>query len=631
MQPFLRLHILRMHAAVANKTVGIDGLNYMWYLQIIKVGRSTDTRRFYRYSKHYEEETMAYLDKINLKLKRAFGGKVTAREENSCLILSGELSCWHDIVSAGRMAVNKKLYAGLVNDIICTGASPAPPRMPALTDSALEGASPDVLVIGGGVTGCAIARELSRYKLDVLLVEKEHDLALQTSGRNDGMVHSGIDLKKNSLKYHYNRLGNRMYDEICAQLDVEFDRCGQYICFEKIWWKPILYFTLIYWKWLGLDGVRVLNKKELLNTEPSVSPKSIAALFFPASGVVCPYNLTIAYAENAAQNGARVFLDTAVLDMDSNEGVIKSVSTNRGTIYPKIVVNAAGVFCEEIAKMANDRFFSIHPRKGTNAILDKKYNDAIVRTAISSIETVSAKSHTKGGGIIHTVDGNTLIGPDAVETIEKEDFATSRDSIRGTFGRQEQACPALSESQIITYFSGVRAPTYEEDFVVCKGRTVKNMVHAAGIQSPGLTAAPAIGLDVTKMVVDILEEESEVKQNDDFDPVRRIAPRAAKLDDKTRAKLIEENPDYGVIVCRCEEISKGEILDALRRTVPCDTIDGVKRRVRPGMGRCQGGFCGPIVLDIIAKEKNIPPESVKKSGANSELLLGSTKEVSADD
>ena len=574
---------------------------------------------------------MAYLDKINKKLNRAFGDKVTAREEDDCLFLSGELANWDDIVCAGRMAVNKKRYVGLINDIHFTGATPAQPRMPDLSDDALEGATPDVLIVGGGVTGCAIARELSRYKLNVLLVEKEHDLALQTSGRNDGMVHPGIDLKKSSRKHHYNLRGNKMYDDLCDKLNVEFYRCGQYICFDKAWWKPILYILQLYWKWKGLSGTRVLNKRKLHNEEPSAPPEMIAAIFFPTSGIVCPYNLTIALAENAVQNGVQVFLDTAVLGMETKEGAIQSVSTNRGTVYPKIVINAAGVFCEDIASMAGDRFYSIHPRKGTNAILDKKFSDIIARTAISFIGTATTRTaHSKGGGILRTADGNTLIGPDAVETIEKEDYTTTRESIAETFRRQKQACTALSESQIITYFSGVRAATYEEDFVVCKGRNTKNMVHAAGIQSPGLTAAPAISMDVTNFAVELLGGERAVEKNDAFNPFRHIAPRTAKMDDEARAKLIEEDPNYGVIVCRCEEISKGEILDALRRPVPCDTIDGVKRRVRPGMGRCQGGFCGPIVLDIIAHEKNIPPERVKKSGDNSELLLGATKKGLSD-
>jgi len=565
---------------------------------------------------------MAYLEKINKKLSKAFGGCVEASEENGLLILSGDLPRWRDVIYAGSLAVNKKRYIGLVNDIRCTGESPAPPRTPAVSDTALSGDAPDVLVVGGGVIGCSIARELSRYKLDVLLVEKEHDLAMQTSSRNDGMVHTGADLRKGTLKYRYTMLGNRMFGGVCADLGVEFDRCGQYICFDRRTWVPIMFFSRLYWSWLGLHKVKVVGKKKLHKLEP-VAPSIGAALHFPATGIVCPYNLTIAYAENAVQNGARVFLNTIVNDIITEDGVIKGVSTNRGTLYPKLVVNAAGVFCEEIAKMAGDRFYSIHPRKGTNAILDKKYGGVIVSTAVSSFVNASTrKAHTKGGGSMRTIDGNILIGPDALETIEKEDYSTTRHSVAATIRRQGHTSPALAEHQVITYFSGIRASTYEEDFIVCKGKFVKNMVHAAGIQSPGLTAAPAIGEDAARMAVELLGGEKAVGINSSFDPVRKPPPRTAAMGIKERAELIAGDPDYGVIICRCEEISKGEILNALRRNVPCDTIDGVKRRVRPGMGRCQGGFCGPLVLDIIAKEKGIEPRQVRKSGCGSELLFG---------
>ena len=563
---------------------------------------------------------MANLKKINKKLGKIFDGSVEASEESGLLILSGELPRWQDVVYAGSLAVDKKRYAGLVNDIRCTGERPSPPRAPATRDSALDGDSPDVLIIGGGIIGCAVARELSRYKLDVLLVEKEHDLAMQTSGRNDGMVHSGVDLRKGSLKYEYTLRGNRMYGDICAELGVDFDRCGQYVCFDHRTWVPLMFFSRLYWRWLGIRGVRVVGKKKLHRNEP-VSPSIRTALHFPGTGVVCPYSLTIAYAENAVRNGAKVSLDTIVNDMKTQDGMITSVSTNRGTIYPGAVVNAAGVFCEEIAKMAGDRFYSIHPRKGTNAILDKKFGAAVVSTAVSSFATSSTrKAHTKGGGIMRTTHGNTLIGPDAVETIEKEDYSTTRHSIEYTLQRQGRTSPALANHQIITYFSGVRASTYEEDFFVCKGKFVKNIVHAAGIQSPGMTAAPAIGVDVARMVVGLFGGEKAVGPNPDFDPVRKQPHRTAKMELEKRRELIASNPDYGVIICRCEEISKGEILDALRRNVPCDTIDGVKRRVRPGSGRCQGSFCGPLVLDIIAQEKGLAQQQVRKSGAGSELL-----------
>jgi len=389
-----------------------------------------------------------------------------------------------------------------------------------------------------------------------------------------------------------------------------------------------MFLSLLYWKWLGIKGVKVIKGDELKRREPSLDPNIRSALFFPDTGVLCPFDLTIAYAENAVQNGVSIVFNAMVKGMVVENGVIKSVETNRGVVRPKVVVNAAGVFCDDIAEMAGDRFYSIHPRKGTTAILDKKYSDELVQTAVSSLGTASPKKkHTKGGGVIRTIDGNTLVGPDAIETIHREDFTTNTYSIKDTFKAHSRTCPALNEDQIISYFSGIRAATYEEDFVVCKGKYVANMVHAAGIQSPGLTAAPAISVEVTQMVLDLFGGENSIGENPDFDPKRTASPRPAYMDDETRSALIESNPDYGIIICRCEEVSKGEILNALRRNVRCDTLDGVKRRVRAGMGRCQGGFCGPQVLEIIAAEKRVSQHSVKKSGSGSELLYGSTKSL----
>jgi glycerol-3-phosphate dehydrogenase len=569
---------------------------------------------------------MSFLKKLNKTLGKLFNDEVTAREEGGLLVLSGELPHWNDIVKAGMIAAKEHPYIGLVNDIVCTGETPAPIRKPFVDDGAVEWEEPDVLIIGGGVIGCAIARELSRYKLDVLLVEKEHDLAMQTSGRNDGVVHTGIDLKKGTLKHKYNRLGNRMFGDVCDELGVDFNRCGQYLCFARRIWEPFMFLSLIYWWWQDFKGVKVVNRGDLQRVEPAINPDINSALFFPDTGVVCPFNLTVAYAENAVQNGASIAFDTMVLGMTTEDGVIKSVKTNRGTIHPKVVVNAAGVFCEEIATMAGDRFYSIHPRKGTNLILDKKYTGSLVRTAVSSLSTASTKKkHTKGGAVIRTIGGNILVGPDALETINKEDFSTLPFNITDIIERHKRTIPALAEHQVITYFSGIRAATYEEDFVICKGKFVSNMVHAAGIQSPGLTAAPAIAVDVAQMVVELFGGLRSVEANTEFDPIRPVPPRPSKMDIAARAELIERNPDYGIIVCRCEEVSKGEILNTLRRNVPCDSIDGVKRRARPGMGRCQGGYCEPYVLDIIAKEKSSQLQNVKKSSARTEVLYGCTK------
>jgi glycerol-3-phosphate dehydrogenase len=276
--------------------------------------------------------------------------------------------------------------------------------------------------------------------------------------------------------------------------------------------------------------------------------------------------------------------------------------------------------------MAGDQFYSIHPRRGTNSILDKKFSDALMHTIASRMGNSSKNAHTKGGGIIHTIYGNLLIGPDAVETFERENFSTSGESVANTFAKFKKTCPALDQNQIITYFTGVRAPTYEEDFVVSKGLRTENLVHAAGIQSPGLTAAPAIAADIARFAAEILEARgTKPEPNENFNPLRKPIPRAALMEDGERDALIKGNPDYGIILCRCEEVSRGEILDSLRRPVPCDTLEGVKRRVHPGGGRCQGGFCGPLILRLIAEEKGIPLKDVSKSGGDSRVLYGPVK------
>jgi len=567
---------------------------------------------------------MTQVSGLNKKLDKAFSGRVRAELRDGCLCLTGELNDWNDIVRAGLMSVNKKKYT-VVNDIVFIGGTIPSARLPSVSDTALEGRRPDVLIIGGGVIGCAIARELTRYKLDVMLAEKEHDVALHASSRNDGMVHPGADLHKGQLKKKYNDAGNRMYPSVCGELDVPFRYTGQYLCFTDGRLKPIALASLVYWKYMGIPAAYI-GRKKLFKQEPHLSDKVQFALFFPMAGVVCPYGLTIAYAENAADNGAKICLDTAVTGIEVSNGMIASVQTNRGSIYPKLVINAAGVFAEEIARLARDRFFSIHPRRGTNMIFDKKAAFRVRTIAspfdISERRTSAKKEHSKGGGIIRTVDDNLLVGPNAIETYEKENFSTQRESIEAVLTKQRKTAPDLSERDIITYFTGIRAATYEEDFIVSFGKYTKNIIHAAGIQSPGLTAAPAIAVDVSKMAADYLG----AAVNENFSPQRTAIVRAAVLPDEERDALIKKEPDYGVIVCRCEEVSQGEVLAALRRSVPCDTVDGIKRRVRPGMGRCQGGFCGPHIAELIAAEKKIPVCEVKKMSDNSHILLGDTKE-----
>ncbi len=565
------------------------------------------------------------LQKLNKKLTAKFGGRVTATQADGCRVLKGRLESWNDIVAACQLASEKYSTTHVVNDIEFVGGKKQEMSLPALSDSYLEGRRPDVLIIGGGISGASIARELSKWDIDILLVEKECDLALQASGRNDGEVHPGIDLGKGSLKHKYIRKGNEMYTKVCEDLDVPFERVGQYVCFKQGWLKPVI---SLYCLWRrnhdGISDSHIISGDELKKREANFDPDFKFAISNPCSGSVCPYGLTIAYAENAVQNGAEVCLNTAVLSMKTKDGKIESVTTNRGTLYPKIVINAAGVFAEDIAEMAGDRFFSIHPRRGTNAILDKKAGAYM--HSIASIKEISfSKSHSKGGGIIHTVHHNLLIGPDAVETYEKENTETNKESIKATFDKQRKTMPRLSERDIITYFTGVRAPTFEEDFIIEKGRRTLNIIHCAGIQSPGLTTAPAVALDIEKMAIEELSKLHKIEKNKTYNPKRKGIPHLKEMSDEERNALIKENPDYGVIICRCEEISKGEILDALKSPISVPTVDGIKKRIRPGMGRCQGGFCSPLVTKIIAEYLCVPVSQVKKSSDTSVISYGKTK------
>ena len=581
------------------------------------------------------------LDRLQRELRKLDSG-ITASEKDGCVLLEGEVDDYATIYAAGKLAVDKERYLGVLNDIVLRGFTQEV-VLPDVEDDLLEGTTCDVLVIGGGVTGCAIARELRRHQLDVLLVEKGPDVASGQSSRNGGVVHVGVNFSKGSQKLSYCVRGNAMYRKLSHDLHVPYENKGQ-VTFARTKAEML---ALEYVHRTALDkgvvGTKVMSLEELHEIEPSVPDWSVGGLFMGTAGITNPHLMTIALAENAVQNGARVCLDTAVLDMTVEDGLIVAVKTNRGTIHPKAVVNAAGVYADVIAQMADDRTFTIHPRVGTNIVMDKKVG-GLVRTSMgktpftltpSQLEDIpsdplsfikatiaSAKSHTKGIALIHTVDGNMLVGPHAEETPDREDTSTDRTAVERIFKNQQEVQPDLSEADIIAYFTGVRSPTYEEDFVVRPGVRTRNVFEAAGIQSPGLTAAPAIAVDIARWVRTYLSETNDVQVNEAFDPVRHAAPVLAELSLEERAALIKENPDYGTIVCRCEAISKGEILDALRSPLPVYTVDAVKRRVRPGMGRCQGAFCLPSVMRIIADEAGIPYEDVVKGSARSRIVFG---------
>ncbi len=559
------------------------------------------------------------LKKVQKALRKKDLGGIECTEVRNCIRLEGEMDSWTDIVKAGKTAA-KFGYKGVLNDISLKGFDEPAIRAPKTTDSSLEGIEPDVMIIGGGVIGCSIARELTKYQLNVLLVDKESDVAMQASSRNDGMIHPGIASHPGTLRGEMNVRGNAMYTQICKDLSIPFERWSNLILYSDRFFGFASSFVFAEReKKLGIEGHKVSLEK-LHEIEPNITDKAIGAFEFPSSGVLSPYKLTVAFAENAVENGAKVSLDTIVTGMTVEGGKITAVKTNRGTVRPKAVINAAGTFSDKIAEMADDRFFTIHPRKGHLAILDKKQGP-LVQRSMGLIGLSQAFSDTKGGGVMRTIDGNVLVGPDAFEQPYREDFSTKRENVDAMLNKHLPLIKGFSKADVITYFAGVRAATYEEEFIVEGSERVENLIHAAGIQSPGLASAPAIAEDITKITVDRLSKVMEVKKNDSFNPRRRVTPVMAKLSLEEKQAAIAANPDYGIVVCRCEGISRGEIIDAINSPVPATSIDAIKRRVRPGMGRCQGGFCMPLVTGIICEQTGMKPSEVTKSGEGSELLF----------
>ena len=569
-------------------------------------------------------------DKTIKQVRKKYGVDVTVTADERSVFLSGKCDNWANIVAIGKMFVTDGKH--VVNDIELIGHVEQRERLPLVQDDALNGTDWDIVVIGGGVIGCCVARELTRYRLKVLLVEKHSDVARGASGANNGMVHAGIDLKHQCLKLKYGVAGNAMYGDVCKELGVDFRRSGQYVIFDS---RLIRFFAKGTAKRAakhGIPGVKIIGKEEIAAAEPRVKDFAVGALYAPSTGYVSPYQITIAYAENALQNGATVSLNTAVTGLTTENGKVTQITTNRGVFTARCVVNCAGVFADKIAQMANDRYFSIHPRRGTDLMLDPKAQGVPTQT-ISMGPTLKSLSHfgkgsTKGGGVIRTADGNYLLGPDAVEIPDREDTSTDEESFENVFLKHSQVCPTLKRGDVIAYFSGVRAPTYEEDFIVERSAKVTNLVHVAGIQSPGITAAPAIGKDVANIVKDYLVSQgAEVPINESFNPNRKRPVKAKLLSDEERDALIQKDPDFGKIICRCEEISLGEIKQAIHNPLGVATIDGVKRRVRAGMGRCQGGFCMPLIADIISKETGADVTCVTKDDVGSNIAVGKLKEV----
>lgn len=558
---------------------------------------------------------MSKIEKLNKKLiKKGFEG-IECSEWRRSVKLEGELDDWKRIVAAGKLAA-KFDYKAVINNITLKGFTPPPIKEPAAKDNALEALTPDVLIIGGGVIGCAIARELSKYKLDILLVEKESDVALHASSRNDGMIHPGIASHPGTLRGEMNVRGNELYTQLCKDLSVPFERYGSLILFSSHTFGLIL--SLVFARrerLLGIQGHKI-SRSRLVEIEPNITDKAVGAFEYPSSGVLSPYKLTAALADNAVENGAKISLNTIVKSIQTKTGKITGVVTNRGIIRPRVVINAAGVFADQIAAMADDGFFTIHPRKGECAILDKKKGPLVTR-AMGLVDFSAVSSDSKGGGVMRTITQNVLVGPDAYEQPLREDFSTHKENMDALLAKHLPLIKGFTKADVITYFSGIRAATYEEEFIIEKSEHITNLVHAAGIQSPGLASAPAIAEKISELTREVLAGEIKVVPNDKFNPRRRISPDITKLTLDEKQAAIKKNADYGIVICRCEGISKGEIIDAINSPVPALSLDAIKRRIRPGMGRCQGGFCSPLVMQIISEQTGMKPQEVTKNGEGS--------------
>ena len=475
----------------------------------------------------------------------------------------------------------------------------------------------DVLIIGGGVTGSAIARELSRYDLKTALFEKGEDVCSGTSKANSGIAHAGFDAAPGSLKAKMNIRGSQMMEELSRKLDFPYKRNGSLVlCFDEKD-RPRLEKLLQQGKENGVEGLEILEKKELLALEPALSEEVVCALHAPTGGIVCPFKLTIALAENAAVNGVEFHLNEGVKRVSPGTVEGYTVETGKGTYETRIVVNAAGLYGDEIHNQVSGEKLHITPRKGEYCLMDKKIGQLVSHT-IFQMPTAMGK----GVLVTPTVHGNLMVGPTATDISDKEGVDTTAEGLDEVLKKAALSVKSLPRGVTITSFAGLRAHEDHDDFILGEVKDAPGFFDAVGIESPGLTSAPAIGEWMAEKIVEKLRKTQKVDEKKDFQETRKDIPNIASMDQAEAAALIAENPAYGTIICRCEKVTEGEIIDAIRRPLGARSLDGIKRRTRAGMGRCQAGFCSTKVMDILARELGIPLEEVTKAGGASRMLTG---------
>ena len=470
----------------------------------------------------------------------------------------------------------------------------------------------DVIIIGAGVIGCAVARELSRYKAKVLVLDKENDVGNVTSMANSAIVHSGYDPIPKTNKAKYNVEGNKMYDLLTKELDVEFKRIGSLTCATNEEEFNVIKGYVSRAKENGVE-VQILDKEETKKIEPFVSDEVIGSLYAPSAGIINPFELCVALAENAIDNGVELLLDEEVVDIRKLQDKYV-VKTKDKKFESKMVVNAAGVYSDKIANMVDDETFKITPRKGEYFVLDH-FEKPFVSHVIFPVPT------EKGKGILvtPTTHSNYLIGPSSEFVDDKSDLATDKMTLDNVRKNASKLVKNIPFNYIIREFSGLRATSSTHDFVINEN---DNFINLGGIESPGLASAPAISKEAVRLV----NEKLHLEVNNDFNPFRRKVIRLKKMSESERNELIRNDKTFGHIVCRCEGVSEGEVIDCIRRNAGARTIKGVKKRCRPGFGKCQGGFCEPLIVEILCRELNLDPLNVRYDSKDSYILQSETKE-----
>lgn len=475
----------------------------------------------------------------------------------------------------------------------------------------------DVIIVGAGVSGAASARELARCAARVCVLEKEEDVCCGTSKANSAIVHAGYDAAPGSLMAKLNVRGNALMGDLAKDLDIPFRRIGSLVVCLSEEDMPGLQALYDRGQANGVPDLRIIYHDELLQMEPNLSEETYAALYAPTAGIVCPFGLNIALAENAAMNGVEFHFDTEVQSLERRQGGGWILHTSQGSYETRLVVNAAGVYADSLHNMISSGKIHITPRRGDYCLLDKTTGSHVNHT----IFPLPGK-YGKGILVSPTIHGNLLLGPTAIDVADPEATNTTADGLAQVLENAGRYVKEIPYKNVITSFAGLRAHEDGHEFIIGEVPGAENFIDCAGIESPGLTSSPAIG----EMVAEIVRAKLELSEKEHFISRRKGIMNPTQLPDGERQEWIRRHPAYGHIVCRCEHISEGEILDAIHRPLGARSLDGVKRRVRAGMGRCQGGFCSPRVMELLSRELDIPLEQITKRGGASTLLCGQNKD-----